>query len=88
VRGNCAPTQGLISFLVMIDTRRKLPAPPADSWSIDLASLGARRFMILAAASAGANVRWSTSRACASSDATASTRLRPTGFPTERAAVI
>jgi hypothetical protein len=33
----------------MIDTRRQVPVPSADGWSIDLTSLGGPRFVILAA---------------------------------------
>ena len=48
---------GLISFLVMIDTSRQLPAPAADAWSIDLSPLGGPRFVILAGSEQHARTR-------------------------------
>jgi hypothetical protein len=54
---NCAPARRLISFLVMIDTSRQLPAPTADAWSIDLTALGGPLFVVLTTSEAHARER-------------------------------
>jgi len=86
---DCAPAPRLISLLVMIDTRRQLPFPSADGWSIDLSPLGGPRFVILASSEHQARERLAEQLAAlGKADTPAAARDLIAEFPTERVAVI